>query len=117
VTQAGAPRDAAIDTRRSAVIGVDIRPKTPHASWWGAKAVIWNGPMGVFEIPPFDTGTNALARAVAEVIGMIIVGGGDSVSAVSKAGVADRITQSRRRRRLAQFAAAAYCRGSALADR
>ena len=48
--------------------------------------------MGVFEIPPFDAGTNALARAVADVKGTTIVGGGDSVSAVTRAGVADRIT-------------------------
>jgi phosphoglycerate kinase len=58
----------------------------------GAKTVIWNGPMGVFETPPFDAGTNAVAQAVANVQGTTIVGGGDSVSAVSKAGVASRIT-------------------------
>jgi phosphoglycerate kinase len=58
----------------------------------GAKTVIWNGPMGVFETKPFDAGTNAIARSVANVKGTTIVGGGDSVSAVTKAGVADRIT-------------------------
>jgi phosphoglycerate kinase len=95
--EAGAPHatlavgDPSIGDR----IGVDIGPET-MASFGalvaGAKTVVWNGPMGVFEIPPFDAGTNALAHAVAGVKGTTIVGGGDSVSAVTKAGVADRIT-------------------------
>jgi phosphoglycerate kinase len=83
--------DASIGER----MGVDIGPETV-AAYQGlvadAKTVVWNGPMGVFETPPFDAGTNALAKAVAGVQGTTIVGGGDSVSAVSKAGVADRIT-------------------------
>jgi phosphoglycerate kinase len=54
--------------------------------------VIWNGPMGVFEVPAFANGTNALARAVAGVNGTTIVGGGDSISAIRKSGMADRIT-------------------------
>ncbi|HEV7799183.1 MAG TPA: phosphoglycerate kinase [Pyrinomonadaceae bacterium] len=60
-----------------------------------ARTIIWNGPMGVFEEPPFDQGTIAIARAVAEAAdrgATVIVGGGDSVAAVVKAGVADRIT-------------------------
>jgi len=60
-----------------------------------AKTIIWNGPMGVFEEPPFDQGTIGIARAVAEAAdrgAVVIVGGGDSVAAVTKAGVADRIT-------------------------
>ena len=57
-----------------------------------AKTVVWNGPMGVFEIDAFAAGTNAVARAVAAVKGTTIVGGGDSIAAVKKAGVADRIT-------------------------
>ena len=60
-----------------------------------AKTIIWNGPMGVFEEPPFDQGTIGIARAVAEAAdrgAIVIVGGGDSVAAVTKAGVADRIT-------------------------
>jgi phosphoglycerate kinase len=76
-------------------MGVDIGPETV-AAYQGlvsnAQTVVWNGPMGVFEIPPFDAGTNALAKAVAGVKGTTIVGGGDSVSAVSKAGVASQIT-------------------------
>ncbi|MFB3854906.1 MAG: phosphoglycerate kinase [Vicinamibacterales bacterium] len=58
----------------------------------GARTVVWNGPMGVFETPPFDAGTIAVARAVAAVGGVTIIGGGDTIAAVSKAGVADRIT-------------------------
>lgn len=95
--EAGAPHatlrvdDNAIGTR----IGVDIGPETVtaySAVIANARTVVWNGPMGVFEMPPFDAGTNAVARAVAEVRGMTIVGGGDSVSAVTKAGVAGRIS-------------------------
>jgi len=60
-----------------------------------ARTIIWNGPMGVFEEPPFDQGTIGIAHAVAEAAdrgAIVIVGGGDSVAAVTKAGVADRIT-------------------------
>jgi phosphoglycerate kinase len=60
-----------------------------------ARTIIWNGPMGVFEEPPFDEGTIGIAKAVAEAAdggATVIVGGGDSVAAVTKAGVADRIT-------------------------
>jgi len=60
-----------------------------------ARTIIWNGPMGVFEEPPFDQGTIGIARAVAEAAdrgATVIVGGGDSVAAVTQAGVADRIT-------------------------
>jgi phosphoglycerate kinase len=60
-----------------------------------ARTIIWNGPMGVFEEPPFDEGTIGIAKAVADAAdrgAMVIVGGGDSVAAVTKAGVSDRIT-------------------------
>jgi phosphoglycerate kinase len=60
-----------------------------------ARTIIWNGPMGVFEEPPFEQGTIGIARAVADAAdkgAIVIVGGGDSVSAVTQAGVADRIT-------------------------
>jgi phosphoglycerate kinase len=60
-----------------------------------AKTIIWNGPMGVFEEPPFNQGTIGVALAVAEAAdrgATVIVGGGDSVAAVTQAGVADRIT-------------------------
>jgi phosphoglycerate kinase len=59
------------------------------------RTIIWNGPMGVFEEPPFNEGTLAIAHAVAEAAdrgAIVIVGGGDSVSAITQAGVADRIT-------------------------
>jgi phosphoglycerate kinase len=76
-------------------IGVDIGPGTiarDEAAIADAKTVVWNGPMGVFEIEAFAAGTNAIARAVAAVKGTTIIGGGDSIAAVKKAGVADRIT-------------------------
>jgi len=57
-----------------------------------AGTVVWNGPMGVFEFPNFAEGTFGIAKAVAECKGVTIVGGGDSVSAVKKSGVADKIT-------------------------
>jgi len=60
-----------------------------------ARTIIWNGPMGVFEEPPFNEGTIGVAHAVAEAAdrgAIVIVGGGDSVAAVTQAGVADRIT-------------------------
>lgn len=56
------------------------------------KTVIWNGPMGVFEMEPFAQGTMAIAQAMAEVKGVTIIGGGDSVAAVEKAGVADKMS-------------------------
>jgi phosphoglycerate kinase len=76
-------------------MGVDIGPRT-IASYAlmikDARTVVWNGPMGVFEIDEFATGTNAIAREVANVNGTTIVGGGDSIAAVNEAGVADRIS-------------------------
>jgi len=57
-----------------------------------AKMIVWNGPMGVFEIEPFSHGTFAIARAVAGSSAFSIVGGGDSVAAVNQAGVAERIS-------------------------
>jgi phosphoglycerate kinase len=83
------------DPRIGDRLGVDIGPATIaayEAALADAKTVVWNGPMGVFEIEAFATGTNAVARAVAAVRGTTIVGGGDSIAAVKKAGVADRIT-------------------------
>jgi phosphoglycerate kinase len=61
----------------------------------GAGTVVWNGPMGVFETPPFDHGTLAIARAMADATGrgaVTVIGGGDSAAAVAQAGLADRIT-------------------------
>ena len=76
-------------------MGLDIGPVTVAAytkALRDAKTVVWNGPMGVFEIDEFAHGTIGVAKAVAEVQGTTIVGGGDSIAAIKKAGVADRIT-------------------------
>jgi phosphoglycerate kinase len=76
-------------------MALDIGPKTIEEytrAVTGAKTIIWNGPMGVFEMPPFDKGTVAMARAVAESGAMSVVGGGDSEKAIKAAGVADKIT-------------------------
>jgi phosphoglycerate kinase len=58
----------------------------------GAKTVIWNGPMGVFELAPFAEGTRAIAQAMAESQGTTIIGGGDSVAAVEQAGLAEKMS-------------------------
>ncbi|MDW8161781.1 MAG: phosphoglycerate kinase [Anaerolineales bacterium] len=74
---------------------MDIGPETVAAYRkviLPAGTIVWNGPMGVFEFPNFAEGTFEIAKAVAECKGTTIVGGGDSVAAVAKAGVADRIT-------------------------
>jgi phosphoglycerate kinase len=76
-------------------MGLDIGPETVEtyrSIIAGAKTVIWNGPMGVFEQPPFDRGTVALAKAVAESGATSVVGGGDSEKAIKSAGVSDRIS-------------------------
>jgi len=76
-------------------IGVDIGPKTIEAyakAVSGAKTIIWNGPMGIFEKPPFDKGTVAIAQAVAQSGATSVVGGGDSEKAVKAAGVTDKIS-------------------------
>ncbi len=76
-------------------MGLDIGARTVEAYakiLKSAKTIIWNGPMGVFEKPPFDKGTVALAKAVAESGAMSIVGGGDSEKAIKAAGVADKIS-------------------------
>ena len=80
------------------LVGMDIGIETVNhfsSALHDASLIIWNGPMGVFEELPFDQGTIGVARAVAEAAdrgATVIVGGGDSVSAVTRAGVADRIT-------------------------
>jgi phosphoglycerate kinase len=75
-------------------MGLDVGPDTARAyadAVRGAKLVLWNGPMGVFEMKPFAEGTLAVARALADSTGTTIVGGGDSVAAVTQMGLADRI--------------------------
>lgn len=76
-------------------MGLDIGPKTVahyREIIAAANTVVWNGPMGVFEMPAFAAGTMGVAQAVANVHGTTIIGGGDSVAAVAQAGVADRMT-------------------------
>jgi phosphoglycerate kinase len=91
---AGAANEA-VETIGEGKIGVDIGPKTIAAYSEviaGAKTVIWNGPMGIFEKPPFDTGTVALAKAVAGSGAISVVGGGDSEKAIKAAGVTSKIS-------------------------
>ncbi|GAA6754887.1 phosphoglycerate kinase [Thermus thalpophilus] len=77
-------------------MGLDIGPKTQAAfaeALKGAKTVFWNGPMGVFEVPPFDQGTLSVGRAIATLEGAFtVVGGGDSVAAVNRLGLKERFS-------------------------
>ncbi len=94
--------DAAAQSKTVAVNAVpagwrilDIGPATVRRysdALKGAKLVVWNGPMGVFEFPNFAKGTRGLAQAVASCGAVTVVGGGDSVAAVTEAGLADKIT-------------------------
>jgi phosphoglycerate kinase len=95
--EAGVPSET-LDVADPAIadrMGLDIGPKTVAAyaaALRDARTVVWNGPMGVFEIDDFAKGTMGVASAVATVTGTTIVGGGDSIAAIKKAGVSDRIT-------------------------
>jgi phosphoglycerate kinase len=76
-------------------MGLDIGPKTVRAYkeiLSKARTIFWNGPMGVFELSPFANGTLETAKAVAESKALTVVGGGDSISAVNEAGVANKIS-------------------------
>jgi phosphoglycerate kinase len=88
-------REVPFDSVPDGWLGLDIGPETRHR--FGerirdARTVFWNGPMGVFEWPRFAEGTKAVARAVAEVDGFAVVGGGDSVRAVNELGLAKRVS-------------------------
>lgn len=79
----------------SQMIGVDIGPKSIRAfkkEIKHGKTILWNGPMGVFEIDRFSKGTNQIAKALASSSGKTVIGGGDSVAAVNRAGLADKMT-------------------------
>ncbi len=76
-------------------MGLDIGPKTVklfEEAVLDAKTVIWNGPMGVFEMPKFAVGTKAVAEALSKVNGTTIIGGGDSAAAVEQLGYAEKMT-------------------------
>ncbi|MEO1236948.1 MAG: phosphoglycerate kinase [Planctomycetota bacterium] len=75
--------------------GLDIGPETAAAYAdlvKNAKTVVWNGPMGVFEMPPFDAGTKAVAQAIADSDSTSIIGGGDSAAAIEQLGFADDVS-------------------------
>ena len=84
-----------VTTIPDGTMALDIGPATLAvyvAEATAAKTIIWNGPMGVFEMPPFDVGTMTLARAVAASAAISIVGGGDSEKAIKTAGLSDQIS-------------------------
>ena len=75
--------------------GLDIGPKTRElfaSRISGAKTIVWNGPMGVFEVPPFDAGTRAVAEAVAASDATSVIGGGDSAAAIQQMDLAGRVS-------------------------
>ncbi|NNE65966.1 MAG: phosphoglycerate kinase [Pyrinomonadaceae bacterium] len=87
-----------IEFTNAGLVGLDIGPESAarfEAALEGAKTIIWNGPMGMFEEKPFDEGTNAIAEAVAKATengAFSVVGGGDSVSAINQAGLSESIS-------------------------
>ncbi|MDR0434892.1 MAG: phosphoglycerate kinase [Gracilibacteraceae bacterium] len=100
VTAAAISADAPTSVKSVSEIGeaemaLDIGPETVRiftAAVRTARTVLWNGPMGVFEIDAFAAGTNAIAEAMAACAGVTVVGGGDSAAAVEKAGLTDKMT-------------------------
>jgi 3-phosphoglycerate kinase len=96
--EANAPSQICDDNIPAGRHGVDIGPETIKLfvkKLEGAKTIVWNGPMGVFEMAPFDAGTKAVAQAVAKATdggGISVVGGGDSASAVKKLGLSKQIS-------------------------
>ena len=96
--RSGIQKQVCRDTIPEGLMGLDIGPATVEAFQQvlaGAKTIVWNGPMGVFETPPFDAGTKAIAQALADATdrgAITIIGGGDSAAAVDAAGLADKMT-------------------------
>lgn len=94
-TLAGAQRQIAVGDIADGMLGFDIGPDTIVAyadAVKSAKTVVWNGPMGVFEKPPFDEGTKAVAQAIADSDSVSIIGGGDSAAAIEILGFADQVS-------------------------
>lgn len=84
-----------IDAIPDGMMGLDIGPATAESFsriLAGAKTVVWNGPMGVFEMPPFDEGTRAVAAAIANSEATSIIGGGDSAAAIAQLGYEERVS-------------------------
>ncbi len=87
-----------VEFTNAGLVGLDIGVETAERfrqALQGAKTIVWNGPMGMFEEKPFDEGTIAVAKAVADATdagATSIVGGGDSVAAINQAGLEDRIS-------------------------
>lgn len=96
--EAGAATKTSTEAVPEGLMGLDIGPATVstyQATIRGAKTIVWNGPMGVFETPPFDAGTVAVAKAMADATrngATTIIGGGDSAAAVEVCGLADQMT-------------------------
>lgn len=87
--------NADVDAIPNGMIGADIGPKSQHLFATVVKmagTVVWNGPMGVFEMEPFAAGTKAVAQALADSTAVTIVGGGDSAAAIEKFGFADQVS-------------------------
>jgi phosphoglycerate kinase len=77
------------------MMGLDVGPRTREAfdaEIRRARTIFWNGPLGVFEVPPFDAGTRAVAQSVAAVEAFVVAGGGDSVAAINSLGLGSRLT-------------------------
>ena len=88
-------KTVAVDAIPDGWMALDIGPKTVelyHQVIVDSKTVVWNGPMGVFEMDAFAAGTIGVAKAMEACQGTTIIGGGDSVAAVEKAGVAEKMT-------------------------
>jgi phosphoglycerate kinase len=94
ITDDAEARVVPVDAMPAGVKGLDIGPETADAfaaEIGDAALLLWNGPMGVFEVAPFVAGTRAVADAVARCPGFTVVGGGDSAAAVRRFGLGDRI--------------------------
>lgn len=93
--ETGSPRVVPASAIPDELAGYDIGPRTRErfaAALKDARTIAWNGPMGVFEKPPFEAGTVAVARAVAASGAYSVVGGGDTVAAINQAGLAESIS-------------------------